>query len=249
MFFMDIDLDSIDRLLQTADRQKDPVRWSTLMNMKGIILSNTGQYKEAESAFISALHIDDPTLKCKVLTNFAKNNFSKDNIMKALELLDRLFELVKTNKKVSLNLYLGYGHLLKGRILYLGKKDEKEALNEFKKAEFFFDGTADVRGVGLACLEIARIHIKNRNLTTAWNFLRKAESYLSRLGEEEKLGVAVCKATALHYSGKEMEALELLRNVYSETKDFGKGQYLVTEILDVYLDSRARMLQYQQALM
>ncbi|MBI4691234.1 MAG: hypothetical protein HY754_13370 [Nitrospirae bacterium] len=246
---MNLDLGSIEKLLETVDRQKDPIRWSTLMNMKGIILSNNGQYKEAESAFISAVYVDDPTLKCKVLVNFAKNNLSKNNISKAMELLDRLFDLVKTSKKPSLNLYLGYGHLLRGRIFYLGKKDEKQALNEFKKAEFFFEGTADVRGVGLACLEIARIHVKSRNLTTAWNFLRKAESYLIRLGDEEKLGVAVCKAIALHYSGKEMEAMELLRTVYNEIEDFGKGQYLVTEILDVYLDSRSKMLQYQQALM
>jgi len=246
---MDLDLDTIEKVLQSIDRHKDPVRWSTLMNMKGIILSDKEQYKEAESAFIGALSVDDIPLKCKILINYAKTNLFKKNTSKSLELVERLFELVKSSKKTSLNIFLGYGHLLKGHILYLGKRDEKQALGDFKKAEFYFEGTADIRGVGLSCLEIARIHIKSRNLTTAWNFLRKAENFLSKLGDEEKLGVAVCKAIAMHYAGKEMEAMALLREVYKEREEFGKGQYLIDEILDIYLDTRTRMLQYQQALM
>lgn len=246
---LDPDLEAIESLLQPVDRQKDPVRWSTLMNMKGIILRNKGQFKEAESAFISALSVDDIPLKCKILINFAKTNFFKNNISKALELLERLFDLAKTNKRIPLNLFLGYGYLLKGQILYLNRKDEKQALSEFKKSEFYFEGTTDFRGVGLSCLEIARIHIKNRNLTVAWNFLRKAENFLNRLGDEEKLGVAICKSIALHYAGKEMESMAMLREVYNEEEEFGKGQYLMSEILDIYLDTRSRMLQYQQALM
>lgn len=244
-----LDIDAIEKVIQSTDRQKDPVKWSALMNMKGVILSNKSQFKEAESAFISALSVEDIALKCKILINYAKTNFFKNNTSKALELVERLFDLIKASRKPSLNIFMGYGHLLKGRISYLVKKDEKEALNDFKRAEFYFEGTADVRGVGLACLEIARIHIKSQNLTTAWNFLRKAENFLVRLGEEEKLGVGICKAIALHYSGKEMEAMALLKEVYSEVEEFGKGQYLIHEILDIYLDSRAKMLQYQHALM
>jgi len=244
-----LDLDAVEKILQTIDRQKDPVKWSTMTNIKGVILSSKSQFKEAESAFISALYVDDIPLKCKILINYAKSNFFKKNVIKALELLDRVSELANTNKRIPLDLYLGYGHLLKGQILYLEKKDEKQALTEFKRAEHYFEGRADLRGVGLSCLEIARIHIKNRNLTTAWNFLRKAENFLVRLGEEEKLGVGICKAIALHYSGKEIEALELLRGVYTEVDEFGKGQYLVHEILDIYLDSRARNVRYQQTLM
>jgi tetratricopeptide (TPR) repeat protein len=245
----DFDLDSIEKLLQSVDRQRDPVRWSTLMNMKGVILQNKGLFKESESAFISALSVDDIPLKCKILINFAKTNFFKNNIIKALELIERLFDLAKANKRIPLNLFLGYGHLLRGQIFYLSKKDEKQALSEFKKAEFYFEGTTDARGVGLSCLEIARIHIKSRNLTTAWNFLRKAENFLSRLGDDEKLGVAICKGIALYHAGKEMEAMSLLKEVYKEKEEFGKGQYLIDEILDVYLDTRSRMLQYQHVLL
>ena len=123
----DFDLDSIEKLLQSVDRQRDPVRWSTLMNMKGVILQNKGLFKESESAFISALSVDDIPLKCKILINFAKTNFFKNNIIKALELIERLFDLAKGNKRIPLNLFLGYGHLLRGQIFYLSKKDEKQA--------------------------------------------------------------------------------------------------------------------------
>lgn len=246
---MDVDLNTIEKALQSTDRQKDPGKWSGLMNIKGMILRNNGQYKEAESAFISALYVDDVPLKCKILINYAQTNLLKRNTGKALELIERVFELAKANKRIPLDLFLGYAHLLKGQIFY-SMNDDKQALNEFRKAEFYFEGTADIRGVGFSCLEIARVHIKGKNLTVAWNFLRKAENFLSRLGDEEKIGVAVCKGIALYYAGKEAEAMALLKEeVYNVKGEFGKGLYLIDEILDTYLDMRNRLLQYQHALM
>ncbi|MBI4822750.1 MAG: hypothetical protein HY805_00745 [Nitrospirae bacterium] len=243
------DLETIEQTLKSVNRQADPARWSKLMNMKGVALTEKGLYREAESAFISVLYVDDVPLKCKALINFAKTNFLKKDTTKAIELINRVFELVKANKKLPLNLYLGYAHLVKGQISY-AMSNEKQAMGDFMKAEFFFESTNDIRGVGLSCLEIARIHIKSKNLTTAWNFLRKAENFLNKLGEEEKLGVAVCKGIALYYSGKEQEAMAFLRDeVYGAREDFGKGLYLIDDILDVYLDMHSRMSQYQQALM
>ncbi len=216
------------------------------MNMKGMVLRNSGQIKEAEQAFISALYVEDAPLKCKILINYAKTSFLKKDPVKALDLIARVFELAKT-KKIP-NILLGYAHFLRGQVFYHGN-DEKQALTEFKKAEFYFEAGANVRGVGLACMEIARIHIKSKNLTTAWNFLRKSESYLSKLGDEERLGVTICKSIALYHTGKESEAMALLRDeVYKEKDHFGKGYYLLDEILDVYLDVRTTMIQYQSSL-
>lgn len=245
---MDIDLETIEKSLKSINRQTEPVKWSKLMNMKGMVLSNKGLYKEAEGAFISALYTDDVLLKCKVLINYAMTNFLKKDMTKALELTERLFELQKANKKLPLNLLLAHTHYLRGEIYY-STNAQKQALSEFMKAEYFFEVSADIKGVGLSCLEIARIHIKNKNLTAVWNFLRKAENFLARLGAEEKLGVAVCKGIALYYSGKETEAMTFLKEeVYPVKEEFGKGIYLIDEILDIYLNINAHARQYHDIL-
>ncbi|MDP2167325.1 MAG: hypothetical protein Q8J64_03220 [Thermodesulfovibrionales bacterium] len=246
---MKLDLETVEKTLEAVKRETDPVKWSSLMNIKGMLLRNKGDFKGAESAFISALYVDDAVLKCKILINYATTEFLKKDMVRAIQVIDRFFELAKANKKLQLNLFLGYAHLLKGEITY-HRGDEKAALSEFKKAEFFFEGTTDARGVGLSCLEIARIHIKGRNLTTAWNFLRRAEVFLSRLGNEEKLGIAVCKGIALYYSDKADEAMALMDAAYREAGiDRGAYRYVMDEVLDVYLDTGWRMLNSQQSLM
>lgn len=246
---MELDIQAVEKALSEITRDKDPVKWSSLMNMKGMILRNQGDYKAAESTFISALYVDDPILKCKVLINYAQTEFLKKDITRALQVVDKVFEVAKANKKANLNPYLGFAHLLKGQILYM-HRDDKSAINEFLKAEFFFEVAKNIRGVGLACLEVARVHIKAKTMTHAWNFLRKAENFLRKLGDEEKLGVALCKGIALYYSDKAEEAMAILMEACKEQgMDSGKYRYLIDEILDAYLDTHGRMLMYQQSLM
>ena len=244
---MELELSAVEKTLEAVKREAEPSKWSSLMNIKGVIHRNKGEFKEAESAFIGALYVDDVMLKCKILINYAMTEVLKKDASRALQVIDRLFELIKANKKLQLNRYTGYAHLLKGQLYHL-KKDEKPALAEYMKAEFFFEVAADARGVGLSCLEVARIHIKSRNLTTAWNFLRKAESYLSRLGDEEKFGVAICKATALYYSNKADEAMAIMNSAYREMGEESDYRYVIDEVLDAYLDNRWRMAQSQQSL-
>ncbi len=245
---LETELQMIEKSLNSIRKDDNPVGWSKLMNMKGVILMNLGRYKEAEDAFQKAASVADENLKAKILMNYAKLNFFIKDMNRAIDLLRRVFEVSKGSKHTELNLILGYAHLLKGQIFYV-TKDDKSALNEFKKAEFYFEGSADLKGVGISCMEIARIHIKNKNLTTAWNYLRKSENCLSKFGSEENLGVAVCKGVALYYAGREDEAQVILRRAYDENPEFGKGRYMLYEILDAYLDTRSRFLSSQKALM
>jgi len=245
---MQSELELIEKSLSKITKEKEPFKWASLMNIKGVLYRNQGNFKEAESAFISALFIDDIVLKCKILINYAMTEFLKKDIVRALQVLERLFEIIKANKKLNLNLFLGYGHLLRGQLYHL-KKDEKTAISEFMKAEFFFELAADPRGVGLSCLEITRVHIKSKNITTAWNFLRKAENFLSRLGDEEQFGVALCKAIALYYSNRAEEAWKILDAAYRASGQESEYRYVIDEVLDAYLDAHWRMAQAQQALM
>lgn len=238
----------IEKTLDSANKDENPLRWAKLMNMKGILLMDMARFKEAEDAFNKSISSADELLKCKIFISYAKLNYFTKDLNKASMLINRVFEIAKANKKLRLENYLGYAHMLKGQTYY-ASADPKKALNEFKQAEHYFEGTADLRGVGLSCMEIARIHIKNKNLTTAWNYLKKSENCLSKAGSSEKLGVAVCKGVALFYAGKEDEAEIVLKRAYSEGENLGKGNYMLYEILDAYLDTRSRMLQYQKALM
>ena len=242
----DLDLGTLEQLITTVDREKDPAKWAQLMNLKGVVLSNLSDFTAAEKAFMDALKGADPLLKSRIFINSAKLYFLARNTTRALELVGKLLEHSKTDRKFPPEL-LGYAHLLRGQI-YNVTKDEKQALAEFRKAEYYFEDAANPMGVGLACLEIARIHIKKESMQTAWNFLKKSEMFLSRLGGEEKVGVYICKAVALYYQGDEQAALKLLEEVYLERSDMGKGLHTIDEIIDAYLDTRSRMLQYQKAL-
>lgn len=240
------DLDTVEQMLKGVKMQENLSKWAKLMNLKGVVLCNLSRYDEADKTFMSALKSDDPLLRSKILINFSKVNFLTKNVKRALELVNKVFEYSKQTKKFPDEL-LGYAHLLRGQIFNIAK-DEKQALTEFRRAEYFFEVGANPLGVGLSCLEIARIHIKNQALNVAWNFLRKSELFLNKLGMEEKLGVYICKAVALYYSGKGPEAQALLNEVYDERSDMGKGMHTIDEIIDAYLDTRSRMLRYQKAL-
>jgi len=242
----DLDLGTLEQLITGIDREKNPAKWAQLMNLKGVVLSNLNEFKAAEKAFMEAMKGADTLLKSKIFINSAKLYFLGKNTSRALEIIGKLFETAKEDRKFPREL-LGYAHLLRGQI-YNVIKDEKQALGEFRKAEYYFEDAANPLGVGLACLEIARTHIKKESMQTAWNFLKKSEMFLSRLGVEEKLGVYVCKAVALYYQGDEQGALKLLEEVYHERSDMGRGLHTVDEIIDAYLDTRSRMLQYQKAL-
>jgi tetratricopeptide (TPR) repeat protein len=244
---LEAELKIIDSTLRGLSMEAAPLKWGSLMNLKAVLLRNLERYREAEQAFLQALKLkEQPEHRAKVLINLAKLYFFKGEHARALEVLGKVFELAKAQKRFPMELQ-GYAHLLRGQA-YNRLKDEQKALAEFRKAEYFFEGGADARGVGLACLELARHFIKAQDLKTAWNFLKKAEMFLQRLGAEERLGVAICKAVALYYSGKEQEAMELLKGLYEEHQDMGKGLHTIDEIIDAYLSTRSRMLQYQKAL-
>lgn len=242
------DFDAVEKSLQSVNRKEKPLHWAELMNIKGVLLRDRGLYDESGKVFREALPYADDTLKCKMFINNAKSHFFAGRNDVALRVAEEVFKLCKDNRRLSNSVFMAYTHLLRGQIFY-SKGDEKTALNEFKRAEFYFENCIDSRGVGLSCLEIARIHIKTKNLTTAWNFLRKGESFLRMLGAEEKLGVAVCKGVALYFAGKHEEALAVMEGVYDEREEFGQGRYTMEEVLDVYLDTRSRLRQYQSALM
>lgn len=241
------DLDTLETSLQAVNKDQSPLEWAKLMNMKGIVLTSLNKYEEAASVFNQALPLADDMLKCKIFINFAKTNFFANQKDVALQLISRVFEIAKSRKPARVNVLLGFAHLLRGQIYYQSK-NEKAALSDFKKAEFFFDGEANLAGVGLACMEIARVHVNNRNLTTAWNYLKKSENCLRVFGTEENLGVSVCKAVALFYSGKEEEAQQLLKEAYKAAPEFGLAKYMLSEMLDAYLDIRNKSVQFQKNL-
>jgi tetratricopeptide (TPR) repeat protein len=242
-----LDLEAVEQLAKAVRPEENLVKWARLMNLKGVVLCNLNRYEEAAKTFLDALKVSDAVLKSKIYINFSKVFFFTKNTNRALDLVSKVFELSKTDRKFPPEL-LGYAHMLRGQIYNL-VKDEKLSLAEFRKAEYFFEVGANPRGVGLACLEIARIFIKRQDMNTAWNFLKKSELFLNKVGAEEKLGVYICKAVALYYSGKGDEAIRLLDELYEEKAELGKGTNTIDEIIDAYLDTRTRMVQYQTALM
>jgi tetratricopeptide (TPR) repeat protein len=240
------DIETLDGLLKGLSKEQAPQKWARLMNLKGMVLIGLGRYEDAVGTFMEALKLDDGVHRSKVFINLAKLNYISNNAAKTLELLGKVFEQSKLDKKFPQNL-LGHSHLLRGQVYNL-KKEESKTMAEFRKAEYFFEVAANARGVGLSCMEMARNYIKKQELQTAWNFLRKSELFFSKLGDEEKLGVVICKAVALYYSGKGPEAMELLRGVYAGHANLGKGIYTIDEIIDAYLDVKNRMLTYQDDL-
>jgi tetratricopeptide (TPR) repeat protein len=241
------DLDTLEASIQALNKEEKPLEWARLMNMKGVILTSLAKYTQAGPVFNEAIPLADGPLKCKIFINYAKTNFFADKKDVALQLISRVFETAKGQKSRGINLLLGFAHMLRGQIFYQSK-NEKTALTEFKKAEFFFDGEANLIGVGLACMEIARVHVNNKNLTTAWNYLKKSENCLRVFGAEENLGVSVCKAVALFYSGKEEEAQQLLKQAYKACNEFGLAKYMLSEMLDAYLEIRSKSLHFQKNL-
>jgi tetratricopeptide (TPR) repeat protein len=241
------DLDTLESNIQALNKGENPLEWAKLMNIKGVILTSLNRYAEAGDVFNQAVPPADDLLKCKIFINYAKTNFFANKKDVSLQLIGRVFETTKTRKPARANLMLGFAHMLRGQIFY-HSKNEKTALTEFKKAEFFFDGEANLSGVGLACMEIARVHVNNKNMTTAWNYLKKSENCLRVFGAEESLGVSVCKAVALFHSSREEEAQQLLKEAYKACNEFGLAKYMLSEMLDAYLDIRNRSIQFQKNL-
>jgi tetratricopeptide (TPR) repeat protein len=178
----DLDIDEVERLLRSVNEKTKPLEWATLMNVKGMLCRNEGFYEEAEDAFKDAKSLADDTLKSKIIINHAKSHFFAGRKDRALKISAEYFELCKENKKLARSIYTAYAHLLRGRIYYK-KDDEKGALNELKKAEFYFENSSDTKGVALSCMELARVHLSAKNLTTAWNYLRKGENFLRMSGD------------------------------------------------------------------
>jgi len=81
---MQSELEFVEKSLSVVTKEKDPFKWASLMNIKGVLYRNQGNFKEAESAFISALFIDNVVLKCKILINYAMTEFLKKDIIRAL---------------------------------------------------------------------------------------------------------------------------------------------------------------------
>ena len=237
------ELNSTETILKSVSKEASPQKWAEMMNLKGIILLNLKRHKEAGDIFAQALSAAGDALKIKILINHAKSSYYAKNPEQALELLSRVFQLFKSAKKIPLNLFMAHAHMLRGQIFFHGKQ-EKKALADFRQAEFYFEAETDLKGVGLACMEIARIHINNKNMTTGWNYLKKSENCFRKFGDEESMGVAVCKATALLHAGREDEAQELLKKTYERVNEFGMARYMIYEVLDAYLDIRTRMPQF-----
>jgi tetratricopeptide (TPR) repeat protein len=212
--------------------------------MKGILLTSLQKSVDASDIFIQALPYADDILKCKILLNDAKNNFYASKNDEALALITNAGEFAKSLKGKGQDFFLAHCHFLRGQIYYQTKKDKAAAVNEFKMAEFFFEGLADLLGVGLSCMEIARIHIKNRYLRPVWNYLKKSEDCLRKFGVQENLGVMICKAVALFHSAREEEAQALLKEIYKLYDEFGQGHYMIYQILDIYLDIHTRTSKY-----
>jgi len=242
------DMESLDKALAASDKNADPVGWAKLMNNKGLILTGLDKLSEAEAAFMAAFPLADSPLKCKILLNSAKNKFLANMTEDALNQLNKIAPFAKACPRRQAGIFMGYTRLIKGEILYRGKHD-KLALTEFKMSEHSFEGEADLAGVGVACMEIARVYINNKNLSMAWPFLTKSENCLAKFGTEESLGVVVCKAVALYYEGKEMEAESLLKHAYVNIDEFGFARYMVSEMLDAYLHIRLKSVRFQKNLM
>jgi hypothetical protein len=242
------DLQSVDNALAAINKEANPLEWARLMNNRGIILIGLDKFSEAEAAFIAAFPVADSPLKCKILLNSAKNNFFANNSENALKQLNKIAPLAKECPRRQAPLFIGHAQLIKGEILYRGK-NEKLALTEFMKAEYSFEGEADLSGVGISCMEIARVHVNNKNLSMAWPFLKKSENCLAKFGPEESLGVVVCKAVALYYDGKELEAEALLKQAYVGIDEFGFARYMVSEMLDAYLYIRLKSVKFQKNFM
>lgn len=242
------DLESLESALAGSSKDEKPLVWARLMNNKGLILSSLKKFAEAETAFSNAMELADSPLKCKIIINSARNNFFAGRNENALQQLNRLAPLSKECPRRQAKLFIGHSHLMRGAIFYSGKND-KLALTEFRMAEHIFEGEADLSGVGISCMEIARIHINNKNLSLAWPFLKKSENCLVRFGPEESLGVVVCKAVALYHEGKEEEAQILWKQAYSGIDEFGFARYMISEMLDAYLNIRLRLLKFQTQFM
>lgn len=238
------DLDSIETGLLAITADKNPGEWAKLMNVKGILLTSLNKNSEASDVFNEALPRADDILKCKILLNNAKCDFYAERTDTALGLIATVFELARKQKGNAQNFFLANAHFLRAQIYYQMKKDKATAINEFKMAEFYFEGIADLLGVGLSCMEIARIHIKNKYLRPVWNYLKKSEDCLRKFGLQENLGVMVCKAVALFHSAREEEAQALLREIYKLYDEFGQGHYMIYQILDIYLDIHTRTRRY-----
>ena len=242
------DLKSIDDALAASNKDANPVDWASLMNNKGLILISLDKFSDAEAVFIAAFPMADSPLKCKILLNSAKNNLLANQTENALKQLIKIAPLAKECPRRQAVLFTGYTRLIKGEILYRGKND-KLALTEFKMAEYSFEGEADLSGVGISCMEIARVHVNNKNLPIAWPFLKKSENCLAKFGPDESLGVVVCRAVALYYDGKEEEAEALLKKAYEGIDEFGFARYMVSEMLDAYLYIRLKSVRFQKNFM
>jgi len=241
------DLETLEADLSKVKMEDDPGEWARLMNIKGVLLMSGEKYQAAEEVFNKAIPPADNVLKCKIFINYSKSSFFARKPDLALQLVNRVFEIAKTCKRPHANILTGFAHLMRGQLFYRSKND-KAALTEFKKAEFFFEGEADLSGVGLSCMEVARVHVNNKNLPTAWHYLKKSENCLLRFGTEESLGVSVCKAVALFHSGREEEAEVLLKKAYAACNEFGLARYMLSEMLDAYLDIRNKSIQFQKKL-
>lgn len=233
------DLEAIETALRTLSKESNPEGWANMMNLKGITLMDMKKFKEADATFGEALRIADDAVKCKIYINFAKNCFFSKNMEQALKFLADAFKLLKINTRFQNNFIMGHAHMLRGQVYYRAKSDKK-ALTEFKMAEHFLERNADLMGVGLSCMEIARIHINNKNMSTAWNYLKKSENCFRNFGEDEAMGVSVCKAIALLHDSKPEEAQELMKKAYEKSNEFGMAKYVIYDILDAYLDIRTQ---------
>ncbi len=241
------DLATVESDLSATSMEDNPSEWARLMNIKGVILTSLDRYTDAEEVFNRVVPSADNVLKCKIFINYSRNCLFAGKRDIALQLINRVFETVKDCRRAQANTLTGFAHMLRGQLFYRSKND-KTALTEFKKSEFFFEAEADLSGVGLSCMEIARIHVNNKNLPTAWNYLKKSENCLLRFGPDESLGVSVCKAVALFHSGREEEAQALLKKAYAACNEFGLAKYVLSEMLDAYLDIRNRSIQFQTKL-
>lgn len=237
------DLETTEAALRALSRENSPGGWADMMNLKGITLMNMKKFREAEQCFTEALPVADDEIKCKLYINFAKNNFFTKNWEQALKLLASAFHLLKTIPRLQSNFTMGHAHMLRGQI-YFKSKNDKKALGEFKMAEYFLERDADLMGVGLSCMEIARIHINSKNMSTAWNYLKKSENCFRNFGADAAMGVSVCRAVALLHSAREEEAQALMKKAYENSSEFGMARYVIYDVLDAYLDIRSQSAEF-----
>ena len=224
-------------------KEESPLRWVKAMNNKGIVLCGLKKFSEAAGAFAEAITLADEPWKCKILINAARNSFLSGESAGASKLLIRAYDILASGAMREKASLLGHLHFLKGEMLYQGG-NRSRAWDEFRKADHSFDGAMDNLGIGRSCVELARIHIAENHLLSAWNCLKKAESRLKGYGPEEALGVMVCKAVAFYHSGKIEEAQRMLGQIYQLYEEFGQGKYALPQILDAYLDIHSRTTKY-----